>query len=68
LQSGFDSFIPHCATQPFQDKLRVIDNKRQDGKFVEKDGSIPAGQACVQFPRQWRRAFEQKKQSELTND
>ena len=32
---------------PFQDKLRDIDSQRKDGKFVDKDGQIPPGQAAL---------------------
>ncbi|CAG8689894.1 22628_t:CDS:2, partial [Dentiscutata erythropus] len=32
---------------PYQNKLRAIDSKRVDGKFLSSDGSIPPGQAQV---------------------
>ncbi|CAG8559406.1 17518_t:CDS:2, partial [Gigaspora rosea] len=32
---------------PYQIKLRAIDSKRVDGKFLSSDGSIPSGQAHV---------------------
>lgn len=30
---------------PFQDRLRIIDSKQTDGKFVDANGEIPPGQA-----------------------
>ncbi|KAM3584559.1 hypothetical protein VKS41_003368 [Umbelopsis sp. WA50703] len=33
--------------QEIQKKLRKIDNRRVDGKFLAEDGSIPSGQALV---------------------
>ncbi|CAG8816604.1 46540_t:CDS:2 [Gigaspora margarita] len=32
---------------PYQNKLRAIDSKRVDGKFLSSDGSIPSGQGQV---------------------
>ncbi|KAI8374242.1 uncharacterized protein BYT42DRAFT_599321 [Radiomyces spectabilis] len=32
---------------PIQEEIRDIDNRREDGKFLAADGSIPAGQAVL---------------------